>query len=97
MDQITLHTRIIDLRRNKVVRDNWPGTSVVNYNYATVVTSAQEYANLMPDCTIIIQASNGDHVIIPAVNMIKDSSVLSHPEFMAKWYGIGVPEVEEAI
>ncbi len=90
MSKVTIKTQIKDQLTRRIILDNAPGEEMPNYDSATVVATANSYADLLPDCQISVSVSNGDFIYIPPRNMMRDEEIMNHKDFMAKWHRLRV-------
>lgn len=93
MSKVTVHTQIINQLDGRIIVDNAPGIEIPNYNADTTFRTAEDMADLWPDCQVTVSVSNGDFACIPSRNMMKDEETMSFEDFMAKWYGLSECEI----
>lgn len=85
-DKVTVTTRITNQCTGEVIADTFPGVEIPNYNAQNMIKTADDMADMWPDCEISVSVSNGDFVCIPSRNMMRDEITMNFEDFMAKWY-----------
>ena len=86
MNTVTVKIKVTNQLTGVVTMDNTPGVEIPNYKFDVMQANANAYADMMPNCQVSMEASNGDFVCIPSRNMMRDEVVMPFDEFMAKWY-----------
>lgn len=86
MNTVSIKIRAINQLTGDKEIDNGDGIEIQDYKFEVMDANANAMADMMPDCEIHMVASNGDFVILPSRNMMKDEAEMSEDDFYAKWY-----------